>query len=132
MLGAKQAQARRPTVLSGLYWGASLDPCLANSARPSECSAFWSSGSRHATLRGRWELVRDLDGKRLKALRVTSIEEVRAEDRPKLTPIDRALGVTETRLFSTTITLDERTFELTGFVGRIAGDWRVLSVLLSP
>lgn len=78
------------------------------------------------------DLVRDLDGKRLKALRVTSIEEVRPEDRPKLTPIDRALGVTEKRLFSTIITLDERTIELTGFVGRIAGDWRVLSVLLSP
>lgn len=27
---------------------------------------------------------------------------------------------------------DTPTIELTGFVGRIVGDWRVLSVLLSP
>src|SRR6185369_5416809 len=77
------------------------------------------------------DLVRDLDGKRLGALRVTSIKELRPEERQKLTPIDHALAVTEKRLFSTSITLDERTIELTSFVGRIAGDWRVLSVLLS-
>lgn len=60
------------------------------------------------------ELVRDLDGKRLEALRVTSIKELRPEERPKLTPVDRALGVTEKRLFSTIVTLDERTIERLG------------------
>lgn len=78
------------------------------------------------------DLVRDLDGARLKALQVTSINEPHPEARPELTPIDRAMGVTEKRMFSATIALDERTIELTGFVGRIAGDWRVLSVALSP
>jgi len=59
------------------------------------------------------DLVRDLDGKRLGALRVTSIKELRPEERQKLTPIDHALAVTKKHLFSTNITLDERTIELT-------------------
>jgi hypothetical protein len=77
-------------------------------------------------------VLHEFDGSRLRALRVVSIQELRPEARPEPNAVDRALGVTEKRLFSATIALEQRTVELTGFVGLIAGDWRVLSVVLGP
>jgi hypothetical protein len=77
-------------------------------------------------------VLHEFDGSRLKALNVTSIKELRPESRPEPNAVDRAMGVTEKRSFSATIALDQRTIELIGFVGRIAGDWRVLSVALGP
>ena len=72
--------------------------------------------------------LREFDGSRLKALKVASMKELRPESRPEIGSIDRAIGVTEKRAFSATIALDQRTVEVTGFVGRVAGDWRVLFV----
>jgi hypothetical protein len=77
-------------------------------------------------------LLHEFDGSRLKALDVTSIKELRPEARPQPNTVDRAMGVMEKRWFSATIALDQRTVELTGFVGRIADNWRVLSVALGP
>jgi hypothetical protein len=75
-------------------------------------------------------VLHEFDGSRLRALRVASIQELRPEARPEPNAVDRALGVTEKRLFSATIALEQRTVELTSFVGLIAGDWRVLFVVL--
>jgi hypothetical protein len=76
--------------------------------------------------------LRELDGSRLKALKVLSMTELRPESRPPITPIDRAIGVTEKRAFSATVALDQRTVEVTAFVGRVASDWRVLFVFAEP
>jgi len=46
--------------------------------------------------------------------------------------VDRALRVTEERCFTARIALEQRTVGFTSFVGLIAGDWRVLSVVPVP
>ncbi len=72
--------------------------------------------------------LRELDGSRLKAMKVVSVKELRSESPPEITPIDRAIGVSEKRAFSAMVTLDQRTVDVTAFLGRVAGDWRVLFV----
>ncbi|MES1188005.1 MAG: hypothetical protein ABUL60_29580 [Myxococcales bacterium] len=76
--------------------------------------------------------LRELDGSRLGALRVASLQELEPESRPQLNAVDRALGVTEKRCFTARIALEQRTVGFTSFVGLIAGDWRVLSVVPVP
>lgn len=71
--------------------------------------------------------LHELEGPPL-ALKVVSIEQVTPESPPQLSPIDRALGVTEKRAFKMVVALDQRSVAVTGFVGRVDGDWRILSM----
>lgn len=74
------------------------------------------------------DALREFDGSRLKALKVTSLKEVKPASPPVISAVDRAIGVTEKRFYEATIELEQRTIRVSGFVGLVAGDWRVLSV----
>jgi hypothetical protein len=76
-------------------------------------------------------MLHELDGPRL-ALKVASIEEVGTDSSPELSSIDRAIGVTEKRVFKMTVALDQRRVEVLSIVGRVADNWRVLSLFTGP
>ncbi|MES1188006.1 MAG: hypothetical protein ABUL60_29585 [Myxococcales bacterium] len=76
-------------------------------------------------------MLHELDGPRL-ALKVASMEEVGNDAPQELSSIDRAIGVTEKRVFKMTVALDRRLVEVLSVVGRVDDNWRVLSLFTGP
>lgn len=100
--------------MAGYYWVALrilTDGAQAPSAAPGGNSASF---------------LQAFEGPPLKGLKVVSMTEVSADARPKLSSIDRAIGVTEKRAYQTRLEIEQRKLDVISTVGRIDGDWRVL------
>jgi hypothetical protein len=76
--------------------------------------------------------LREFDGARLKALQVVAIKETRPGYRPPPNPIDKAIGVTEKRMYDVKTHLEKRDVTIMATVGRVADNWRVLSLVTAP
>jgi hypothetical protein len=74
------------------------------------------------------DFLRELDGSRLKALRVVSIKPTDPAKAPEINSIERAIGITEKKYFDVILGLESREVKATVVVGRLTDNWRVLHV----
>jgi hypothetical protein len=73
-------------------------------------------------------VLREFDGSRLKALEVVAIKNTHPERPPAINVIDQAMGITEKTMREVTVKLEDHQLVVHATVGRLADNWRVLSL----